>query len=79
MGDPIDTSALDESGDCENCNGSGAYGEGRYSSACDRCNGSGFDPRAQLRATQTVGKLLERLVAHVEWVKSWIPSVRWPR
>lgn len=78
MSAPIDTSALDESGDCESCNGSGTDGEGRYESTCDRCSGSGFDQRAQLRATQAVGKLLERLVTHVEWVRKWIPTVRWP-
>lgn len=78
MSDPIDTSALDESGTCEKCYGSGARGYGRDETTCAQCNGSGFDPRVQLRATQTVGKLLARLVDHVEWVRKWIPTVRWP-
>ncbi len=72
---PIDTSALDAPADCKDCNGVGWPGARR----CITCNGSGFDPRVLLRATQTVGKLLERLVAQVDQVWRWIGGVRWPQ
>ena len=50
--------ALDESGECEDCDGGGTTGAGRYVCRCNNCGGTGFDQRAMLRAVQAVGQLL---------------------